>query len=524
MHDPSSAPTAPTTTATKTTTTIREGVPTEDEYVQWRRDALAAANIAPYPVFPLVAAAPALTSVRAFVDRFADRFDSDQWDRDQIVAVAGRIAARRAAGKKLLFLELRRDFCAVQVVVKANWYNADADADPAVSLLSVGDVVHVVGFPGRSKSGELSIGATDIKLLSPCLHRLPKPNTLTDAETRCRKRYLDLLVNQESPSYIQTRSKVVRTVREFFQRHDFLEVETPVLSTKSGGANARPFSTTMNALGLNMQLRIAPELYLKKLIVGGFDRVFEIGKQFRNEGVDSTHNPEFTTCEFYQAFGSLDDAASLTEALIQDVVTKTRGELRFAVDSEGTVVDFSAPFRRIHIVPELQRLLNCELPDLNGPDAAASLLQICSARGIHCPEPHTVPRILDKLISELIEPQCVDPTFLLGHPSAMSPLAKDGPVKGVSERFELFVAGQELVNAYAEQNDPVEQLARFEQQAKDRESGDLEAQPMDREFCEALEYGLPPTVGWGLGVDRLCMLVAGTSRIRDVIAFPVMKP
>ncbi|KAI8849135.1 hypothetical protein BC829DRAFT_362100, partial [Chytridium lagenaria] len=437
----------------------------------------------------------------------------------------GRVVSRRDAGKKLVFLDIERNNTKLQAVLKSSMMGPETfQASPQISI---GDVIHVQGFPGKTPSGQLSIFAKSFSMLAPCLHRLP--NVLSDSETRSRQRYLDMIVNKHSIDTIKVRSKIISTIREFLNSREFIEVETPILASQAGGANARPFSTVMNANEMKLEMRISPEIYLKKLVIGGLDKVFEIGKQFRNEGLDPFHNPEFTTCEFYQAYATIDDMVAITEDLLRSISLKVLGTTKVKMpggfSGDGTEIDLDLPFKRIDILPTLEARLELKLPDFTGPeeDIVRRLLEICSERCIPCPGPKTIPRLLDRLISEFIEPDCVSPTFLFGHPSIMSPLAKDGDSPGVSERFELFIGGKEIVNAYSELNNPLLQRSKFQNQVKDRTAGDVEAHPMDESFCTALEYGLPPTAGWGLGVDRLCMFFTGCRRIRDVIPFPILK-
>ncbi|KAJ3300397.1 hypothetical protein HDU76_006090 [Blyttiomyces sp. JEL0837] len=412
------------------------------------------------------------------------------------IDIAARVLSRRDASRKLVFLDVKQLSSQTQIVLKRDAYTGN-DWEAIYQTLSIGDRIHVRGCPGRTPAGQLSIRAKQIEILAPCLRRLPKPETLSDMETRARQRYLDMLVNAKSFQTILQRSKLISYIREFLASRNFVEVETPILSAQAGGANARPFTTHMNALDADLQLRIAPELFLKQLVIGGLDRVFEIGKQFRNEGVDATHNPEFTTCEFYQAYGDLESVAALTQELLSGAALAITGSTIVQIqslDSQETIsIDFSQPFKRMNVVSELEKRLGTQLPSLDSEGALEELLAICNKRNINCGSPITIPRLLDSLISELLECECVEPTLLWGHPSVMSPLSKDGEQKGVSERFELFIGGKEYVNAYLELNDPNEQRHRFELQQKDKEKGDTEAQELDGAFCEALEYGLPPT-------------------------------
>jgi lysyl-tRNA synthetase class 2 len=473
-------------------------------------------------------------SVPEFVAKFS-HLGKGQQLKEERVAVAGRVLLKRAAGAKLIFYQIRGDGVTLQILSDAREYENDEEFRKIHSLLRRGDIIGVEGFPAVSspkgrETGELSITPTKIVLLCPCLHMLPK-NTLTDPEVRFRHRYLDLIVNHEDvrPTFF-TRTKIIKYVRSFLDERGFLEVETPMMNMIPGGAAAKPFKTYHNDLGMDLFMRIAPELYLKQLVVGGIERVYEIGRQFRNEGIDLTHNPEFTTCEFYWAYADFHDLLEVTEQMISGMVKAITGSYQVVYHPKGkgteesVTIDFTPPFRRVSMIDGL-REKGVEIPaDFYSEETRVYLLKKLTEFGIECSPPHTTARLLDKLVGEFIEPTCINPTFITEHPQVMSPLAKWHRSKtGLTERFELFVNTKEICNAYTELNDPVRQRACFEAQAKDKEMGDDEAQLIDDVFCSSLEYGLPPTAGWGMGIDRMTMFLSDNINIKEVLLFPAMK-
>ncbi|KAL2918776.1 mitochondrial lysine-tRNA synthetase [Polyrhizophydium stewartii] len=514
---------------------MRPGAPSVAEFRALRQHQISGLGVPPYPLAAERSADSRWVSPAAFAAEFDGRFDNDQWSDSDVLGVAGRVVLRRNSGRNLVFFVLEREGAQIQVIMNRRHWPAhlgDSVFDGFSDAVGLGDVLYAEGVPGRSRSGQLSLRATRLQMLAPCLHRFPKKNSLfTDDNLRFRQRYLDMLTNEKTVETFKTRAKIIGGIRGFLDRRGFVEVETPILSAMAGGANAKPFKTRMEALDMDLDLRIAPELFLKQLVVGGLERVYEMGKQFRNEGIDATHNPEFTTCEFYMAYAALEDARGMTEELLRELAVAATGSTVVPLVSQNDdnddsvhMIDFGKPFARIDIVPALTEALGVELPDLNDTASIPRLLELCEQHGIRVSKPHTLARVIDKLVSHLIEPRCIEPTFITGHPLSMSPLAKQGTRPGVADRFELFIGAREMANAYLELNDPAEQRRRFEAQASDRDQGDVEAQPMDEAFCVALEHGLPPTVGWGLGVDRVCMLLTQSKRIRDVIAFPVLRP
>ncbi|KAI9095454.1 hypothetical protein DFS34DRAFT_172920 [Phlyctochytrium arcticum] len=533
----------------KAHTKPRLAAPTAEEYRSFRLESLKSSSL---PSYPRYSPSDYLIQPSEFSNRFDKKFESGEWGKDLNCALAGRIISRRDASKKLVFLDVQRDGQRTQIILKRDDFSSKEEFAHLLALVKEGDHIECVGYPGRSPAGELSLVARSLVLLAPCLHRVPKSQGLADTDTRFRARYLDLMANKKPLEIFRKRAKAIQYIREYLTRKGFLEVETPILGIQAGGANARPFITSSNTLGSNMFLRIAPELYLKQLVIGGVQKVFEIGKQFRNEGssfrqtsinepcysmtsffsgIDTTHNPEFTTCELYEAYQDLENVMNMTEDLISGLVTSVQGkpQLLYTIhDAEGQAqtveLDFSPPFARLDVITALQSVFG-QLPNLADTSSIPELLALCKTHDIYVTTPHTLPRILDKMISTVVEPLCEQPTFLTNHPVALSPLAKRlTPTSDTVSRFELFVMGKELANAYEELNDPAEQLERFQTQAADKALGDDEAQDIDKSFVEALEYGLPPTTGWGLGIDRLCMLLAGEKRIREVITFPLLAP
>ena len=447
------------------------------------------------------------------------------------VVVAGRIAAWRPKGK-VIFGHIEDAHGRIQVYLRRDAVGEDAWR--VIELLDLDDHVGVTGHLMRTRAGEITVRGGTVQLLAKSLRPLPRGKTqiqedgseityggLQDPEVRYRQRYADLAVHADVRAVFQLRARVVRFIRDFLDGRGYLEVETPILQPLYGGAAARPFVTHHNSLDMRLFLRIADELYLKRLIVGGLERVYEIGHDFRNEGMDRSHNPEFTMLECYQAYGDYTEMMELTESMVAGVFRECAGDTR--VTRQGVELDFTPPWPRLKFVEAVQRWAGLDLKVATERDLRGALIRAGAEAGDV--EKLSGGRLQDEVFKTFVEPRLVQPTFIVDYPKPLSPLAKehrDDP--WLTERFELFVMGRELANAFSELNDPDDQRGRFEDQGRQREAGDDEAQQYDADYIRALEYGMPPTGGLGMGIDRLLMLVADQPSIRDVILFPAMRP
>ena len=450
-----------------------------------------------------------------YAQQIAEQFDQLE---EKPVAVAGRIMSKRSMGKASFF-DIADASGKIQIYIKLNVIGEETYEQ--FKKWDIGDIVGVNGEVFRTKHGEISIRATKAVLLSKSLLPLPeKFHGLTNTDLRYRQRYVDLIVNPEVRDVFVKRSLIIRELRTFLDSKGYLEVETPVLHNIAGGAAARPFITHHNSLNIDMYLRIALELHLKRLIVGGFDKVYEIGRVFRNEGMDTKHNPEFTMLEFYQAYSNYEDVMDLTEEMLRYVAQKVLGTTTVVYGDQE--IDLGKPFARISMVEAVKKYTGVDFDAIQTLEEARAAAK---EHHIQYEERHLKGDILNLFFDEFVEDKLIQPTFLTGHPVEISPLSKrDAAHPGYTERFELFITGREFANAFSELNDPIDQKARFEHQLELKAQGDEEATDMDNDFITALEYGLPPTGGFGMGVDRLVMLLTNQPSIRDVLLFPTMKP
>lgn len=439
-------------------------------------------------------------------------------EKETEVKMAGRIMAIRGHGKTC-FMDMQDKTGRIQVYVRKDVIGEENYA--LIKLMDIGDTVGITGTAFRTHMGELSIKANSVEMLSKSLRPLPeKWHGLKDVETRYRQRYVDLIVNPEVRDTFVKRSQIIRSVREVLDSHDFLEVETPILNTIAGGAAARPFISYHNALDMQVYMRIAPELYLKRLIVGGMDRVYEMGRVFRNEGIDNRHNPEFTSVEIYQAFADYRDMMDLTEEVVVKTAEKVLGTT--TINYEGTTIELASPWKRMSMIEAVKEYSGKDFTNVTDLEEA---LAIAKELNVAVEPSFGIGKIINACFEEYVEDKLIQPTFITGHPKEISPLAKSNPENPeITDRFEAYIYGREICNGFTELNDPIDQKERFLKQVEERANGDEEANMMDEDFVNALEYGLPPTGGLGIGIDRLVMFLTNSSTIRDVLFFPTMKP
>ena len=439
-------------------------------------------------------------------------------EKETEVKMAGRIMAIRGHGKTC-FMDMQDNTGRIQVYVRKDVIGEENYA--LIKLMDIGDTVGITGTAFRTHMGELSIKANSVEMLSKSLRPLPeKWHGLKDVETRYRQRYVDLIVNPEVRDTFVKRSQIIRSVREVLDSHDFLEVETPILNTIAGGAAARPFISYHNALDMQVYMRIAPELYLKRLIVGGMDRVYEMGRVFRNEGIDNRHNPEFTSVEIYQAFADYRDMMDLTEEVVVKTAEKVLGTT--TINYEGTTIELASPWKRMSMIEAVKEYSGKDFTNVTDLEEARA---IAKELNVAIEPSFGIGKIINACFEEYVEDKLIQPTFITGHPKEISPLAKSNPENPeITDRFEAYIYGREICNGFTELNDPIDQKERFLKQVEERANGDEEANMMDEDFVNALEYGLPPTGGLGIGIDRLVMFLTNSSTIRDVLFFPTMKP
>ena len=434
------------------------------------------------------------------------------------VKLAGRVMAIRGHGKTC-FMDMQDKDGRIQVYVRKDVLGEENYA--LIKMMDIGDTVGVTGTVFRTHMGEVSIKAVALEMLSKSLRPLPeKWHGLKDVETRYRQRYVDLIVNPDVRDTFVKRSQIIRSVRDVLDSHGFLEVETPILNTIAGGAAARPFISYHNALDMQVYMRIAPELYLKRLIVGGMDRVYELGRVFRNEGIDNRHNPEFTSVEIYQAFADYRDMMDLTEEVVVKTAEKVLGTTK--INYEGTEIELASPWKRISMIDAVKEYAGKDFTNVTDLEEARAMAKELN---VEVEATWGVGKIINACFEEYVEDKLIQPTFITGHPKEISPLAKSNPENPeITDRFEAFIYGREICNGFTELNDPIDQRERFLKQVEERANGDEEANMMDEDFVTALEYGLPPTGGLGIGIDRLVMFLTDSSTIRDVLFFPTMKP
>ncbi|EXK95882.1 lysyl-tRNA synthetase, class II [Fusarium oxysporum f. sp. raphani 54005] len=543
----------------------QDGLEGYSSFKQQRRTELLAEKESEDPLFEETHPRLIHHAERKTVPEFHEAF-RDALDDSKYISVCGRVRSKRVVGKNLIFLDIVNEFERLQVMLNRSKCMVEEEARSLKfgmlrNLIEVGDHISVVGIPVRTKAGELTMEAKTLpELLSPTMEQIPEK--LTDPKTRMQERHVDMLVNRQAIDVLRLRAEITKHMREYFHSRKFLEFQTPILAENAGGAVARPFVTRATEFkDKDLALRIAPELWLKRLVIGGVDKVFEIGPSFRNEGVDATHNPEFTMCEFYSAYSNLEDLINQTEEILCSLAQHSQDLISTQLTSLPSIdmKQFVRPFKRVEFVPALQEALGLRLPKLSSPDALPELLAILRLAGIKVPGevPTSLAKLLDRLAAVYLEPMSfTEPILIMNHPACMSPLAKSflcpQTYQLVSARAELFIGGRELANMYEEENDPEEQkrklldhrnlvnkddgsIAIEHNEASEGEAAveealdepfedeDGDAAPLDQSYVKALDYGLPPTGGWGCGVERMVMLFSGANRISDCLSFGTIR-
>jgi lysyl-tRNA synthetase class 2 len=488
----------------------------EGELLKVRREKIESLRAAGVDLYPNI------VEINATTEELVSRFgasDNEALEKvEDRFALAGRLMAVRNFGKAA-FISIQDRKGTIQGYIKKNILGEDRFS--LFQKFDVGDIIFIAGPVFKTRTDELTIQVEDIRLLSKAIRPLPeKWHGLTDIETRYRNKHLDLIVNPSVRDLFYKRSNIIRSIRDFMYRRDFLEVETPMMHSIAGGAMAKPFKTYHNALGMDLYLRIAPELYLKRLVVGGLERVFELNRNFRNEGVSTLHNPEFTMMEFYMAYATYEDLVTMTEELLTSVALEIVGSL--SITYQGISLDFSPPWKRMTVQEAVMDVTGAEPAVLSDRDR---LIDLARRRiGLDISSDESPGKVLMAIFEAVVEETLVQPTFITRYPLEVSPLSrKSDDDERFTDRFELYIAGREIANAFSELNDPADQRERFLMQLKEREAGDLEAHEMDEDYIRALEYAMPPTAGEGIGIDRLVMLLTDSPSIRDVILFPHMR-
>lgn len=454
--------------------------------------------------------------IKALGDKSAEELAADP----KTFTIAGRMMTRRIMGKAS-FATLQDMGGKIQIYVTRDAL-PEGQYQDLFKKLDLGDIIGVAGYAFKTKTGELTLHVTALRLLVKALRPLPeKYKGLTDQEARCRQRYLDLIANEESRRTFEIRTKIVSFIRSYMDSHRFMEVETPMMHVIPGGANAKPFITHHNALDIDMYLRIAPELFLKRLVIGGFERVYEINRNFRNEGIDTRHNPEFTSCEFYWAYANFHDLMDLTEELFARLANKVCGGT--VITYQGQEIDLTpGKWTRMSFYESLTKIGGHSPEFYNDYNKVRDYIR---SRGEKATDSESLPKLHAKLFDLDVEEKLIQPHFIYHYPTEISPLSRrNNEHPDLTDRFELFITGRELANAFSELNDPVDQRLRFEEQVREKEAGDDEAHAMDEDFLRALEYGMPPAAGEGIGIDRLVMLLTDSASIREVILFPLLRP